>query len=434
MLACTRGVAENDFRVGDTCTVEPFGCTGGVELGWAGERTLPEPTTVPHGPVAFGSGDLAGSGTDQLFVGTNSSATRLDGDGWRRSTDIWTQPDDGSYVLPRIADLTGDGADDLILGLPGSDDGAGQVVIFPGPVREPVSWDHEPLELKGSSRAGASVSALDVDADGALDLVASDAGGRWVRFGPVVEGLPFGDPRDARLESTETAPMGSLSLHTDVTGDGVIDVVMEVHAGLGNACDASRPQLRVLPGPLAAGTWHPEHATIYLEPPEAWTWDLLQVTDVNADGHADVLVWGNLHEGSQHVWVYPGPVSHGDAPAWRFASFGTPGPVADFDGDGHADMLERDVTLWDFLQEPDTGALRQLAVAGVLAGPLDSQPEAYPDCRHTLREVWLQESASSLNEAFWWGDLDGDGRTDAAFATTGGDDQGLVQLVLSSER
>ncbi len=104
----------------------PFGCAGGVDLMWAGERTLPEPTTVPHGPVTFASGDLAGTGTNQLFVGTNSGATRLDGDGWRRAADIWTQPDDGRYVVPRIADLTGDGASDLILGLPGSDDGAGQ--------------------------------------------------------------------------------------------------------------------------------------------------------------------------------------------------------------------------------------------------------------------------------------------------------------------
>ena len=433
MLACTRGVVEDDFRVADTCLVEPYGCDAGLDVAWAGERTLSDPITVPHGPVTFAAGDLAGRGDRQLLVGTNSSATRLDGDGWRRTTDLWSQPDDGRYVVPRIADITGDGQEDLLLGLPGSDDGAGQVIIFPGPVRDPVSWEDEPLELKGSASAGAGVHTADVDGDGQLDLLVWDDGGRWVRFGPITEGLPFGQPGDARIVSADRG-IRSSSTREDVTGDGVLDAVLRVD-GSTNACEVHQAGLRVLVGPIAAGTWHAEHATVYLEPPDAWEWGLLDVSDVDGDARADVLVWGYLHEGSMHVWVYPGPIQHGDAPAWRFATFGSPGPLGDFDGDGHVDLLERNVSLWHLLQVADTADVhRQAAVAGVLPGPLADQPASYAGCRHVLREVWIQESASLLNEAFWSGDLDGDGATDAAFANTGSEGEGLVQLVLSGER
>jgi hypothetical protein len=109
---------------------------------------------------------------------------------------------DGELGLDRlghdseVADLDGDGQDDLVLGAPGS---PGKVLVFPGPLAPGVLtaadasriWVGEQLE----DNAGAALAAGDFDGDGQLDVAIgapdadrdgySDAGAVYVLLGPL---------------------------------------------------------------------------------------------------------------------------------------------------------------------------------------------------------------------------------------------------------
>lgn len=153
---------------------------------------MPAPAALPAVPVALTVGDLAGTGLLQVYAGTRDGVTRVDGDGWQTVTDLWAQGY-GEGALPLVADLTGDGQPDLAIGPPASDDGAGQVLLFEGPLEVLLDWSSPHQELKSAAgfAAGQALAASDFDGDGALDLVVQGSSIAWVRPGPILASAPL---------------------------------------------------------------------------------------------------------------------------------------------------------------------------------------------------------------------------------------------------
>ncbi|MBM4366703.1 MAG: VCBS repeat-containing protein, partial [Deltaproteobacteria bacterium] len=250
LLACATPLA-GDSVADSACPELPDPCGGEITTTVAATLDLLPPVAVPHGPVSLAVGDLAGTGTAQVYVGTNDTVTRLDGEGWTVATDIWSQPDDGTAVFPLLADLTGDGTLDLAIGLPGSDDGSGQVIVFPGPVTGPVDWDSPHLELKGGGGLGFEPAAGDFDGDGQVDLLVNGHGFAMIKLGPFSADTPFDTAVDTLLQGPGDAPQ-LFAAPANLDGDGITDVVYSLFSDSG--CVAYGTEHGVAIGPFGPGT------------------------------------------------------------------------------------------------------------------------------------------------------------------------------------
>lgn len=402
-------------------------------------RTLPTPTTVPDGPLSIAVGDLAGVGTPQVYVGTMHTVTRLDGQDWSVATDLWTQPGDGTALHPVVADLTGDGVADLVIGLPGSDGGKGQVVVFPGPVVEPVSWDTPHFEIKGEAGAGFGLAARDFDGDGNVDLLAQGEQLAWIKHGPVLGDDVFGVDADTVWVSSEEVTLNAAAAG-DFNGDGIADLAFTVYVDSPKTCPwFGNIGLSVAMGPMLTGSFEVGSAIPLDVPTDTFllpSWIAVyadnvirdvflaqsQIADIDADGVDDLVAPAISriafpYTGLLEVVVFTGPFQNADVPAARFAVDSSPLGVADFNGDGVADLLEAGAD--------HTGPT-------VLTGPLSALPgHDVVGCTFHVGETWVSTSPLPAPVAAWTGDLNGDGAGDAVLSTgTDNDDAGLVQVVL----
>ncbi len=131
---CSGVAGDTGFVSVDTCDEEALCSTDEVVVTAEAVRSDMVVVDVPRGASWLAVGDAMAVGTKQIYVGTNQTVTRVSGADWADVTDIWTQAEDGTRPVPLVADVTGDGVDDLVVGLPGGDGGAGQVLVRPGPV------------------------------------------------------------------------------------------------------------------------------------------------------------------------------------------------------------------------------------------------------------------------------------------------------------
>lgn len=427
--SCERTETATETDVEDECTLTSL-CDGAVTVQADSTREPPEPVSIIEGVVSIAVGNLAGTGTPQVYVGTNTTVTRLDGDDWATATDIWTS--NSGDIHPLIAELTGDGVLDLALAIPKSDDGAGQVVVFPGPVTEPLNWGIEHFELKGStgSRTGEAISTADLDADGQVDLLVDE----WVRFGPIDADLPFSADTDARwLSGEDSVPLGG-GAAGDVDGDGLDDLVfLAARPSTEDECWLMGLELHVFPGPLSAGSFTMDDAPLTIPLPsdtftiiESWLdGRQVQVQDLDFDGVSEIIV-GVLDLESPNLYapaalVYAEPLTAESQPTERFALVGHLAAFGDIDGDGYSDLLQADLAASWFLG----------SIGGVesgptlLRGPLDEGSGLDPEtCDYPVAEAWSMSPAT----AAWTGDLDQDGVNDVVLASSDG-----VRLVLSGE-
>ena len=142
-----------------------------------------------------------------------------------------------------VIDLDGDGAEDLVLGLP-EDAGAVHVVDANAPGGDPATYSMFSLIGDAASGVGATVSSADIDLDGWEDLlVANSAGIVTVFRGPSPDSRTF----DLQIIGS-SGSLGSAAAACDLDVDGRVDLA------LGNeSTDSSAGEVVVFYGPALDG-------------------------------------------------------------------------------------------------------------------------------------------------------------------------------------
>lgn len=420
---------------------------------YAGEAVSVGTTGVPHGPGALAVGDLAGDGTQQVYIGTNSTLTRYVGPDWSTPATIWSQPDDGTATYPALADVDGDGQLDLLLGLPGSDSGDGQVLVFPGPITGRLDWDDGPTEVKGVDAEGLGYwpKVDDLDGDGVLDLfvLASQSAqifsAPFGTAGATVTTGPF-----ATFRSPGTTWVGGLDDRGgiadigDLDGDGLPDVALNwASAQRWNPdrdCMERNGAVALYSGPILPGDHSGDDADLVVWPDQGFTQQNnpdevgMYLFDLDADGQLDLLTptiaLDDVGRARPVIDVHLGPIV-ADPPVDLILS-GTLTPVASVPdiGGGQAGLVAVP-NIWLTDSPAIEGSEKALLAIAIPLPAADDAPFDVGDCTVTTPREWRADSGRSISEVSWVGDLDGDGHDDAVFASTDIDSaDGVLSVVL----
>jgi Putative metal-binding motif/FG-GAP repeat len=237
------------------------------------------------GGLGTGTGELGGA--SNILVSTGSGA-------------------EGSLTVASPGDVTGDGVNDLVVGVPGTDTsatGGGAVYMVAGPITASVELEGDGVAVYGDVAdmvLGVSVAGVgDLDGDGTGDFVAgspwysaggfTDGGAAWL-LGP---GLTGGDVSSVAaasfIGSADDEWLGwSVAGDVDLDGNGIADVLVGVPGA--NADDgAVYGQL----GPWAGvSTVGGSTFTFDGDSASQAGWAVAGGPDVDADGRGDVLVGG----------------------------------------------------------------------------------------------------------------------------------------------
>jgi hypothetical protein len=339
------------------------GCGGEPD---AGAPTTDEETGEPAddddtGEPSEGDSGEAGSGgdtggdpldtADPLPDGPSPDAVLL-GTGWC----------DGLGSDLAVADVDGDGRDDLVVGAEGgAQESPGAVYAF-APVEAGVTTRDDAwlgLGAAAYDAAGSAVAAVgDVDGDGCVDLVVGAEGVDAEGEAYLLTGCPAGTgslverasaliapPSDGRL-GVDTSPAG------DQDGDGVPDLLVgDPHHGEDEGDTLEYPgAIAVLSGTVrGAVTSDAGLAWIEGEGPRCMLgYYVAGGVDADGDGVADVLAYALCGEGALHVFRGPvrGELGLADADAvWANTADEQLGGdlrfVGDHDGDGLEDLMVR---------------------------------------------------------------------------------------------
>jgi len=317
---------------------------GGTNSLWVyfgkGDATSQLPVIVPlsgSAPLQVVTADLRNIGVLDLIVGEADSGTvgvlLGNGDGtFQKEIELYAP---GPVLSVAAADFTGDGKVDIVAGLAG-DAATGPLVFFRGDGKGgfgPAIF--RPSESIVGSYATVTIQTADLNKDGLLDLVITDAGG-------VVNGahayLSEGDGSFKESQYFFAAgpfvnPLNAAA--ADMDGDGCPDVAVSTDAGSvylfhGN-CDGTVGEFPtvLLYGAGEAGAG-------------------LGIADVNGDGHPDVVVSGISFDvgpygpptgdsvsvllGDGHGHLSPGKIFRGEPGMFNLA-------IADLNGDGKPEIL-----------------------------------------------------------------------------------------------
>jgi hypothetical protein len=321
------------------------------------------------------AGDVNGDGLDDVLVG----ASHLDGyqgavylvltplPGSGELADVATRvlgPDAGlTYFgasLAGGADVSGDGAADVLVGAPSVAGNRGAAYLFLD--AGDVATVDDALVFDGigpGNEAGHAVAlGGDVDGDGVGDLLISavyaGSGAVYLQHGPISEG-GFLDEADVTLDDAGVDAGWSIALDGDLDGDGHDDVLVGGFAGFNGAPPGG---LFVEYGPITG------HVPLGVEadaiatgqdPDDSAGAAVAYAGDVDGDGLDDVLVGapqylpGGADGSSGRTYLLYGPLSGtialADADAILDGSAGhdeagcSVAGAGDVDGDGYADFL-----------------------------------------------------------------------------------------------
>lgn len=245
---------------------------------------------------------------------------------WKRHTiDASSRGADGV----RLADANGDGRPDIATGW--EEGGRVRVCLNPGSTRAREPW---PSVTVGAAGSVEDAVLVDLDADGALDVVSCSEGQvrtMWVHWAP--------RERDRYLDpaawSTRPLPASQgkmpwmFCLPLQVDGRRGVDLVA---GGKSAGAELGWWEAPEHPRDLAAWKWHPWR-------PLGWLMSLA-AEDMDGDGDADVLFTDRKGPATGCFWrENPGPTGE-----WREHPVGAQGEEAmflragDVDGDGRRDV------------------------------------------------------------------------------------------------
>ena len=253
------------------------------------------------------------------------------------------------WSVSGAGDVNGDGCADVLVGAPNADDGVdhqlGAAYLVLGPVSGTLDLSLADAKLVGEETssfngAGRDVAgAGDMDADGHDDLLVGAASAAYLVLGPVTGTLDL-SMADAKLVGAGRSVSGG----GDVDGDGNDDLLLgagdDVCLFLGPV--AGTLDLSVADAKLL-GEGHDDFAGSSVS----------SAGDIDADGHADILVGafgndeGGFDAGAAYVVLGPvtGTLELSDADAKiageerrDWAGYSVSG-AGDIDADGHADIL-----------------------------------------------------------------------------------------------
>jgi FG-GAP-like repeat/Right handed beta helix region/FG-GAP repeat len=215
-------------------------------------------------------------------------------------------------------------------------------------------------------------------------------------------------PISTAYPGSASAIDGPIQAIGDFDGDGLADILRRDSTGQlaiyfkGNPYDAVSPAAR------------PGYSNLLYREPVGLEWHVVGVGDFNGDGRSDIL-W--RHDNSQvAIWYMAGGVRTGDryTPLTIPTYLWTIAGVADFDGDGRADILWRDISgavaIWlggeaggaVYPSYNNNGALRDLEWK--IAGAADYNGDGHADIlwRHNDGRVaiWFMAGGRFLREVY----------------------------------
>jgi len=234
----------------------------------------------------------------------------------------------------RLADVNGDGLLDIATGW--EEGGKVRAYLNPGPEKSTAPW---PKVTAGSVASPEDAVFVDLDADGATDVVSCCEGGNktvYVHWAPKNAEAYLNDNawKTEAFPATAKKAAWMFALPMDVDGENGIDLVI-ASKGSGNVGWLKSPEN---PRDLAAWTFHPLYAA-------GWIMSLV-AHDMDGDGDPDVLLSDRKGSSRGVKWLEnPGSEIAKQGKPWKTHLIGGNDrevmflTVADLNEDGHDDVL-----------------------------------------------------------------------------------------------